>query len=94
MMGLKEILKKLFSKGYITNEEVEKNGYDLLTEILNKRKIRKKKIDELDKINLELQVFFSIISDEDVKKVYSKEQLETIYNNIISKSEGITNLYF
>ncbi|CAA0247661.1 hypothetical protein [Tenacibaculum maritimum] len=84
MRGIKKTLRKLFSLGLISKKQEIESDYDLLNEILKKRSKNKKKLDNLSRINLELDAYLEIIEDKSLEGLYNEEELKQIYETIIS----------
>ncbi|WP_407323885.1 hypothetical protein R5O24_13890 [Tenacibaculum maritimum] len=84
MRGIKKTLRKLFSLGLISKKQEIESDYDLLNEILKRRSKNKKKLDNLSRINLELDAYLEIIEDKSLEGLYNEEELKQIYETIIS----------
>ncbi len=89
---LKLVLKKLFKKGYLTEKEIKDNNYDLIAHILEKDKKSKNKLNKLnnqikviDNETVVLEAFCDMINDKSIIDAYSKDELLTVYNNVIAK---------
>ncbi|MEM9687536.1 MAG: hypothetical protein AAF934_11540, partial [Bacteroidota bacterium] len=61
MQRFKDILKKLFDRKYIDKKTKEASNYDLLTEILKKRRNNKRQLQMIRHRHMELDAFHEII---------------------------------
>jgi len=82
---LKKALKKLFQKELITKEQYEYNDYDLLTKIIKKRDASKKRLNNLKKTNLAMDVFYEVLEDNSLTETYTEKEISKIYENIIDE---------
>ena len=82
MPSFKTILKKLFDRKYINKETRKKSDYDLLVEIMRKRKENQKKLRMLKQRTLELAIFQEILMEPDAH-LYSEKELDEIYRSIM-----------
>lgn len=83
MQRFKDILKKLFDRKYIDKKTKEASNYDLLTEILKKRKNNRRQLQMIRHKHMELDVFYEIILEAD-DLCYTPEELQYIYEYILS----------
>lgn len=83
MQRFKDILKKLFDRKYIDKKTKEASNYNLLTEILKKRRNNKKRLQMIRHKRMELDVFHELILEAD-DLCYTPEELQYIYEHILS----------
>jgi len=86
-MGIRAVIKKLFDKGFISENTSTEEDFDLLPLILKKREIEQnRKLKKGKEKNSEIDAFIEIL-EEDLD-IYTESELLYLYNSIFEVEEN------
>ena len=85
---MRDVLKKLFDKGYLSEKASREEDFDLLPIILKKREAeQKRKIRKSKEKESEIDAFLEILEGD--QDLFSSSEMCYLYNNIIVVEEEI-----
>ena len=82
---IKFLFDKLYKLGVLNNKEKEDSSFDLLTDILEKKKEKEKELTNLNDFQIELDIFHKLLNSIDDNK-FSRESFKSVYDTIKKKN--------